>query len=211
VRLVTLDDHAAARMEECLQGGGVVVFPTDTVYGIGCDPDDEQAVRRLYELKGRPPERPAAVMFFDRERAVEALGELGARERLAIEVLLPGPVTLLLPNPKRRFPLASGTTESDHDSLGLRVPLLGDSLAALHAVCGPIMQSSANRSGEVEARRLADVPRTLVEGADLVLDGGELGGVASTVLDLRDYRQSGKWRVVREGALEIEAVERALG
>jgi L-threonylcarbamoyladenylate synthase len=55
VRLVTLDDHDAARMEECLQGGGVVVFPTDTVYGIGCDPDDEQAVRRLYELKGRPP------------------------------------------------------------------------------------------------------------------------------------------------------------
>lgn len=207
---VTLDDHDAARMGECLQGGGVVLFPTDTVYGLGCDPDNEEAVRRLYELKGRPAERPAAVMFFDRERAVQALPELGTSERLAIEALLPGPVTLLLPNSKHRFPLASGTMESARDSLGLRVPLLGDSLAALHAVCGPIMQSSANRSGELEARRLAEVPRTLVEGADLVLDGGELGGVASTVLDLRDYRQSGKWRVLREGALEIKAVERAL-
>ena len=198
-------------MEECLRSGGVVVFPTDTVYGLGCDPDSERAVRRLYELKGRQADRPAAVMFFDRGRALGALGELGAAEQRAIRALLPGPVTLLLPNPEHRFPLASGVTDGVHASLGLRVPLLGDSLAALHAVSRPILQSSANRSGEVEAWRLADVSRTLLDGADLVLDGGELGGVASTVLDLRDYRQSGKWRVVREGALELEAVERALG
>ncbi len=211
VRPVALDEEDAARMQECLRSDGVVVFPTDTVYGLGCDPDSERAVRRLYELKGRPADRPVAVMFFDRERAAAALGELGPSERLAIEALLPGPVTLLLPNPEGRFPLACATTEGGDGSLGLRVPRLGDALAALRGVRTPIMQSSANLSGELEARRLADVPHGLLERADLVLDGGELPGIASTVLDLRDYQQTGKWRVVREGALEIEAVERALG
>ncbi len=198
-------------MEECLRRGGVVVFPTDTVYGLGCDPDNEPAVRRLYELKGRQADRPAAVMFFDRERATRALPELGVRERAAIEALLPGPVTLLLPNPRCRFPFASAGAAGGHGALGLRVPLLGDSLAALGAVSGPIMQSSANLSGQAEARRLADVPARLLEGADLALDGGELPGLASTVLDLRAYERTGSWSVAREGALELGVVERALG
>ena len=100
-----LDAGDAARLESALASGGVAVFPADTVYGLGCDPDDEPAVRRLYELKGRPAARPAAVMFFDRERAVGALPELESAERRAIEALLPGPVTLLLPNRAHRFPL----------------------------------------------------------------------------------------------------------
>jgi L-threonylcarbamoyladenylate synthase len=186
------------------------VFPADTVYGLGCDPDNEQAVGRLYELKGRPADRPAAVMFFDRVRAVEALPELSAAERRAIAALLPGPVTLLLPNRARRFPLACGPTAQGRDSLGLRVPRLGVSLAALHAMPAPMMQSSANLSGGPEARRLADVPRELLRGADLVLDGGELPGTASTVLDLRDYESSGAWSVVRDGPLRLADAERAL-
>jgi L-threonylcarbamoyladenylate synthase len=208
--VLALDENDAARLRECLQSGGVAVFPTDTVYGLGCDPENEQAVRRCYELKGRPADRPAAVMFFDRQRASEALPELSAGEHVAIAALLPGPVTLLLPNRNRRFPLACGPTAGGHGSLGLRVPLLGDRLAALGTVPIPMMQSSANLSGEPEARRLGDVPRGLLEGADLVLDGGELLGVASTVLDLRDYQRTGQWRVLREGALALDEVERAL-
>jgi L-threonylcarbamoyladenylate synthase len=207
---VTIVDDDAARLSECLDRGGVAVFPSDTVYGLGCDPDNEDAVRRLYELKGRPADRPAAVMFFDRERALAALPELRAAERAAVEALLPGPVTLLLPNRYRRFRLASGPAGSGQDSLGLRVPLLTEALAALAAMPRPMMQSSANLTGQAEARRLADVPRRLREGADLVLDGGELPGVASTVLDLRRYERSGAWSVVREGALGVDGVERAL-
>jgi L-threonylcarbamoyladenylate synthase len=207
----TLDGQDAVGLERCLAKGGVAVFPADTVYGLGCDPGNERAVRRLYELKGRPADRPAAVMFFDRERAVKALPELNAAERRAIEVLLPGPVTLLLANRGRHFPLACGPTLEGRDSLGLRVPLLGDSLAALQEMRRPMMQSSANLSGEPEARRLDDVPRALLRGADLVLDGGELGGTASTVLDLRGYELSGAFSVVREGALSLKDIERALG
>jgi L-threonylcarbamoyladenylate synthase len=200
----------AARLMECLGGGGVAVFPTDTVYGVGCDPDDEQAVRRLYELKGRPADRPAAVMFFDRELALSVLEDLRTAERAAVSALLPGPVTLLLPNRSRRFPLACGPTPREGGALGLRVPLLREPLAALQDVSRPIMQSSANLSGGPDARRLSDVPRELLLGADLALDGGDLSGVASTVVDLREYERTGAWAVVREGALELDAVERAL-
>jgi len=208
---MALSDSDAARLTACLKAGGVVVFPTDTVYGLGCDPDSEDAVRRLYELKGRPADRPAAVMFFDRTRALEALPELRAAERAAVQALLPGPVTLVLPNRERRFALAAGPGAGASDSLGLRVPQLPGALAALEAVPAAIMQSSANLSGAGEARRLTDVPREIREGADLTLDGGELPGVASTVVDLRSYEQSGAWSVLREGALAVQELTRALG
>lgn len=208
---MALEDADAARLEACLRSGGVAVLPTDTVYGLGCDPEDEGAVRRLNELKGRPAERPAAVMFFDRERALSELPELLASERAAIQALLPGPVTLLLPNRERRFPLACAPPGSSGESLGLRVPALGAPLAPLAAVGRPILQSSANFSGGRDARRLGEVPHELLEGADLVLDGGELVGVASTVVDLLSYERSGEWSVVRQGALAAEALAAALG
>jgi L-threonylcarbamoyladenylate synthase len=195
----------ARRFEECLARGGVAVFPADTVYGLACDPLCREAVQRLYELKGRPPERPAAVMFFALQAALDALPELGARERAALQALLPGPLTLLLPNPRLRFPLAGGS-----DTLGIRVPLLPERLAALRAVRRPVMQSSANLSGGPEARRLTEIPPELLAGADLTIDGGELPGTASTVLDLRDYERRGEWKIVREGPVERAALERVL-
>jgi L-threonylcarbamoyladenylate synthase len=200
-------DAEAERLRACVAGGGVAVFPTDTVYGVGCDPDDERAARRLYELKRRPADRAAAVMFFALEPALEALPELHERERAALAGLLPGPVTVLLPNPLERFAAACGP---DRSSLGLRVPLLGHALGALAGIELPLMQSSANISGEADARRLADVPRELFEGADLTLDGGELPGTPSTVVDLRLYARSGAFNVLREGALASAEVARAL-
>ncbi len=202
----TLDAQDARRLRECLAAGGVAVFPADTVYGLACDPERPTAVERLYELKGRPLDRPAAVMFFTLTAARDALPELGERERAALEALLPGPLTVLLPNRVGRYPLTGGG-----ETLGLRVPALTAPLAALAAVPGPVMQSSANVSGGPEARRLEDVPHALRQGADLVLDGGELPGVASTVLDLRAYEEHGRWCVVRAGPLGEAALARALG
>ena len=109
---------------QCLAGGGVALFPADTVYGLGCDPESASAVERLYRLKGRGSDRPAAVMFFALAHALEALPELEAAERAAVRALLPGPLTLLLPNRSHRFPLACGP-DAGH-ALGLRVPLLGE-------------------------------------------------------------------------------------
>lgn len=202
-----LGERDARALRECLASGGVAVLPTDTVYGLACDPQSRVAVERLYELKGRPRERPAAVMFFALAPALAALEDLQPRERAAIEALLPGPVTILLPNPAHRYALACAP---DPGTLGLRVPRLGEALAALALLDAPLLQSSANVSGRPAARSLAELPRELLDGADLVLDGGELAGTASTVLDLRSFQESGAWRVVREGALPIDALQRAL-
>jgi len=180
---------------------------TDTVYGLACDPQQRAAVDRLYELKGRPAEQPAAVMFFSLDSALAELRDLATRERAAARALLPGPVTLLLPNPAHRFALACGP---DPGTLGLRVPLLAGPVAALAEMRTPLLQSSANLSGAPAVRRLEDLPRELRDGADLVLDAGELPGTASTVVDLRSLQHSGEWRIVREGALESAALERAL-
>jgi L-threonylcarbamoyladenylate synthase len=176
--------------------GGVVVFPADTVYGLACDPENADAVARLYALKGRPPDKPAAVMFFDLDQALDALPELGPRTRGLLERLLPGALTLLLPSD--RFPLAGGA-----GTLGLRVP----DVPALGSV--PVLQSSANAAGGPDARRLDDVPEAIRRGADLVLDGGELAGTPSTVVDLRVYEPGGEWRIVRAGAVP-EPVIRSL-
>ena len=223
-----LDASDARRLRECVAGGGVAVFPADTVYGLACDPLQPQAVERLYALKGRPPERPAAVMFFSLAAALDSLPELAARERAALQALLPGPLTVLLPNRADRYPLAcrptagrsgaarapaakEGSRAGGDGVLGLRVPALPERLAALRAVDVPVLQSSANLSGGPEARRLADVPPALLAGADLVLDGGELPGVASTVLDLGEYEARGSWRIVRAGPVGQAELARALG
>jgi L-threonylcarbamoyladenylate synthase len=194
-------------LRECMGAGGVAVFPSDTVYGVCCDPDDEDAAQRLYTLKGRPAARPAAVMFFALEPALAALSDLPLDERAALQALLPGPVTLLLANRSHRFAPACRT---DPDTLGLRVPRLPANLRALEELDRPIMQTSANMSGEPDARTLGEVPKALREGADLVLDGGELPGTPSTVIDLRDYAEHRRWHVLREGALPRAAVREAL-
>ena len=196
-----------ATFERCISVGGVALFPADTVYGLATEPDSREGVERLYRLKGRAPEAPAAVMFFDIGLALAALPELGPRSREAVERLLPGAVTLLLPNPAQRYPLACGP---EPGRLGLRVPRLEGALAPLASVRWPVLQSSANRTGGPDARRLADVDEELRAGVDLVLDGGELPGTPSTVLDLTRYEQDGSWEVVREGAMPLEAVVRCL-
>lgn len=202
-----LDAGDAERLGQCVATGGLAVVPTDTVYGVCCDPDDEAAARRLYELKGRPPARASAVMFFSLEPALDALGELHDAELLALRALLPGPVTVLLANPTRRFAPACRT---DPATVGLRVPRLPERLAALGSVSVPVMQTSANLSGEPDARALAEVPRSLLDGADLVLDGDELPGVPSTVVDLREFNDDRRWYILREGALPREELDEKL-
>ena len=198
----------AETFERCMAVGGMAVFPADTVYGVACDPDAKEAVQRICLLKRRPISKPSAVMFFQPSLALAALPELGPRTRDALLALLPGAVTLVLPNPSGRFPLACG---EDRTTLGLRVPALPPALAALEQVTWPVWQSSANLAGGRPARRLEEVPRELRLAADLVLDGGPLPGTASTVVDLRHYEDDGTWTVQRAGAVAEDDVAALLG
>ena len=201
-----LTSSDAETFARCIAVGGVAVFPADTVYGLACEPDTREAVERLYALKGRRPDKPAAVMFFDPELAFAALPELEPRTRSLLERLLPGGITALLPNPLRRYPLACGP---DPHTLGLRVPALHSDIGALAEMRWPVMQSSANVSGGYDAQRLDEVPEEIRRRADLVLDGGELTGTPSTVVDLRRYELDGVWAVLREGAVPEREIELA--
>jgi L-threonylcarbamoyladenylate synthase len=202
---VTPED--VATFERCIAVGGVALFPADTVYGLATEPDSREGFDRLYALKGRPPLRPAAVMFFQLDLALAALPALGESTRAALESLLPAGLTVLLPNPERRFPLACGP---DPETLGLRVPALPPTLSALRSVRWPVLQTSANIAGGSDARRLADVPDTIRQEVDLVLDGGTLPGTPSTVVDLRQFERTRDWRVLRDGAVPREHVRGAL-
>jgi L-threonylcarbamoyladenylate synthase len=209
-------DHAAAKVrsdaasgpsvdefERVIRAGGVVLFPSDTVYGLACDPENGDAVRRLYALKGRPDDKSAAVMFFDLHAGLHSLRGLGEKTHGALHNLLPGGVTVLLANPAHRFPLACS---ADPQTLGLRII----SVPQLEGVKLPVLQSSANPAGGADARRLEDVDVAIREGVDLVIDGGELPGTPSTVIDLRFYEGGGAWSIVREGAVAEEVVAAAL-
>jgi L-threonylcarbamoyladenylate synthase len=204
---MTITPGQAETFERCMAVGGVAIFGADTVYGLACEPDTPEAVDRLYAIKGRRPDKPAAVMFFSLELALAALPELGPRTVAALEGLMPGAVTVLLPNPAGRFPLACGP---DPATLGLRVPALGPATAALGAVRWPVLQSSANPSGGADARRLEDIPAAIRAEADLLLDAGELAGTASTVIDLRRFESDGTWEILREGAVARGCVVAAL-
>jgi L-threonylcarbamoyladenylate synthase len=196
-----------ATFERCISVGGVALFPADTVYGLATEPDSKDGVHRLYRLKGRRPDKPAAVMFFRLELALAALPELPGPTAVAVQRLLPGAVTLLVPNPAHRFPLAAGPTP---EVLGMRVPSLEGQLAPLAGVAWPVLQSSANASGAADARRVDEVDEGVRAGVDMILDAGELPGVPSTVVDLTRYHEDRSHRIIRPGAMSDEDIEAAL-
>ena len=161
--------------EECIRSGGIALFPADTVYGLAVDPGNEEAVERMYRLKGRPREKRSALMYF----SVDDVPDMPERARR----LLPGPVTVILA-----------------DGRGIRVPD-GPRLAGV-----PVLQTSANPSGGPDPRRLEEVDPAIRAGVDLEIDGGELPGTPSTVVDLSAEEP----RIVREGAVPAARIRERL-
>jgi L-threonylcarbamoyladenylate synthase len=171
------------------------VLPTDTVYGLCGDPHLESAARELYRLKRRPAEQPLALLAKDVDTLLDLVPELPRA------MLVPGAYTLVLPNPEQRFPWLTG---SRPETIGVRVPDLAGPGAEVLAQIGAVVATSANLHGGPEARTLQDVPPEIRAAAALV-DGGELPGTPSTVLDLTGAEP----RVLREGAVPAaKALER---
>jgi L-threonylcarbamoyladenylate synthase len=193
---------ARAALERCVGTGGVALFPADTVYGLACDPLDANAVERIQALKGRDEGKPSAVIYFSPLAMRELVSGLGPRTRDALGALLPGALTVVVHNPERRYPLACS---EDPERLGVRLidgPLAG--------AMTPLFQTSANRSGEPPPSSFEDVDPAIRDGADLAIDGGELGGAPSTVVDLSELDARGEWRILREGAVSTAEVEARL-
>jgi L-threonylcarbamoyladenylate synthase len=186
-----------------LRAGAPVVLPFDTVYGLAADPEDEAAVRRLYELKGRGTEQPSALVATGVDVLLERVPELrGSAESL--RALLPGALTLVLPNPARRYSWLTGTNP---DTIGVRVPQVQGAGADVLRALGVLVATSANQPGEPDPARLADVPQGLRDGAAALLDGGDLPGTPSTVVDLTGPEP----RILREGAVPAADALRRLG
>ena len=175
------------------------MLPTDTVYGLCGDPQRETVAGEIYRLKQRPLEQPLALLARDVDTLFELVPEL---PRATIQALLPGPYTLVLPNPAQRFRWLTGSAP---ETIGVRVPELAGPGADVLGAVGAVVATSANLHGGAEAGTLEDVPAAIRTAAALV-DGGRLPGTPSTVLDLTGAEP----RVLREGAVPAQvALERA--
>ena len=193
-----MSDHVVA----AIRAGQPVVLPTDTVYGLCADAYREAPVRRLYRLKGREEMQPTALLAADVDVLLDAVPELRGRAGTIARALLPGPFTLVLPNPARRYRWLTGERP---DVIGVRVPELPDESRAVLDQVGAVAATSANLPGGANPRRLDDVPEELRGGCAAVLDAGELPGTPSTVIDLTGAEPV----VLREGAVPAaEALDR---
>lgn len=179
---------------EALRRGQPVLLPTDTVYGLCADPYREEPVARAYRLKGREEQKPSALLAADVDMLLECVPELRGRAAVLARAFLPGPYTLVLPNPARRFRWLGGARA---DTIGVRVPELPADARAVVERVGAVMATSANLAGGPDPRRLADVPDEIRSRCGAEIDAGELPGTPSTVLDLTGDEP----RVLREGAV----------
>jgi L-threonylcarbamoyladenylate synthase len=175
---------------EAIGEGRPVVLPTDTVYGLCTTP---LAPESLSRLKGRGPDQPIALLASEVDILLELVPELPVA---LVRSLLPGRLTLIFPNPEARFPLLSS-----QDTIGVRVPELRGPARRIVTRVGAVAATSANLHGGEDPRRLGDIPEAIREHAVLV-DGGDLPGVPSTVVDLT----TGQPRFVREGAVPARVV-----
>jgi L-threonylcarbamoyladenylate synthase len=187
-----------------LRAGGLVAFPTETVYGLGADAANEQAVRRIFEVKGRPADHPVIVHLAGAEQLPRWAREVPpAAQRLA-ERFWPGPLTLIL----NRAPSVLDVVTGCQDTVGLRVPAHPVAHALLELFGGGIAGPSANRFGRISPTTAHHVRDELGERVDLVLDGGSCTvGIESTIVDL----SSGKAVVLRPGQIGASDLEAALG
>ncbi|HZT08962.1 MAG TPA: L-threonylcarbamoyladenylate synthase [Chloroflexota bacterium] len=193
-----IDQEIAQRAATIIRRGGLVVYPTDTVYGVGCDPLNEAAIRRVYEVKGRPDEKAIIWLVCTIEDARAWCVVDSRAERLAAR-FWPGGLTIILP---RRSPSASGL-----NTLGIRAPAHAAALAIIGAAGGRVATTSANKTGQPAARTGSEAAEAIGSSVDLVVDAGETpGGIESTIVNL-----SGPgYQILRPGAISQEAVAEAL-
>ena len=185
-----------------LRAGKPVVLPTDTVYGLCASPYREAPVRALYRLKGRSESQPTALVTADVDMLLECVPELRGRAGTIARTLLPGPYTLVLPNPARRFRWLCGATP---DAIGVRVPQLSGRARAVIEAVGAVAATSANAPGGPDPARVEEVPEAIRAACAAVVDDGALPGTPSTVLEFTGAEP----RVLREGAAPgAEAIAR---
>ena len=182
---------------DAIRGGRLAIVPTDTVYGLAASAYSEGPVRRLYRAKGREEIQPTALVVDSVDMLLECVPELRGRVALIARALLPGPLTLVLPNPARRFRWLAGARP---DTIGVRVPLLEGKAHDLLSRLGAMVATSANLPGGPDPATIDEVPEEIRAAADAIVDVGPLPGTPSTVIDFTGPEPV----VLREGALSTD-------
>lgn len=203
-RIWAASEAAVAEAGRCLSQGGLVAFPTETVYGLGADATNPAAVARLYQAKGRPAFNPLIAHVGDLQ-AARKIARFGTMATALAEAFWPGPLTLVLPR-SADCPVAELAT-AGLDTIAVRVPAHPVALAILRAFGGPVVAPSANLSGHVSPTTAAHVQGDLAGRIDLIVDGGAVAvGVESTIVGCFDQPM-----LLRPGGLPRENIERVLG
>ncbi|XXF81537.1 L-threonylcarbamoyladenylate synthase [Myxococcaceae bacterium GXIMD 01537] len=199
-----MDPELIQRAVETLRRGGVVALPTETVYGLAANAEDELAVRRVFAIKGRPANHPLIVHLAGADALPAWARHVPEDAQKLAAAFWPGPLTLVLPRTAR----ATDAVTGGQDTVALRVPQHPVALAVLSALGGGVAAPSANRFGRVSPTTAGHVREDLGGDVDLVLDGGPCAvGLESTIVDL----SGGEPAILRPGGLPVEAVERVLG
>jgi L-threonylcarbamoyladenylate synthase len=194
---------SAEEAAAAIRAGGLAIVPMDTVYGLVAS-HAEAPVRLLYRAKGREEPQPTALVATNVDHLLELIPELRGRAAAIARALLPGPYTLILPNPARRFPWLTG---SRPETIGVRVPDLSGPGADVLARVGVLVATSANLPGGPDPHTLDEVPEELRAAVDAIVDGGALPGTPSTVVDCTGQEPV----VLREGAVPAAEALRLVG
>ena len=195
-RVLKASRRAVEEAARIVRSGGLIIYPTDTVYGLGCDPFNVQAVRRVFEVKGREARRPLPVLASSLKE-VQRIAILDERALRLAQSFWPGPLTLVVP----RKPLLPDVVTCGQPSVGVRVPGHEFALEVIRACGGLLVGTSANRSGRPAPRTAQEAISELGDRVDLVIDAGPAPlGMPSTVLDLTGP----ELKVIRAGALPLE-------
>jgi L-threonylcarbamoyladenylate synthase len=187
----------SAQAVAAIRAGQPIILPTDTVYGLCADAYREAPVRRLARLKGRDESVPTALLAADLDAILDAVPELRGRAAVMCRKLVPGPYTLIVPNPASRFRWLTGANPL---AIGIRVPDLPDEARAVVERVGCVAATSANVHGGRDPARVEDIPDELTDAAAAIVDVGPLPGTASTVVDLTGLQP----QILREGAVAAD-------
>ncbi|KPK46512.1 MAG: hypothetical protein AMJ77_05915 [Dehalococcoidia bacterium SM23_28_2] len=197
-------EGALAEAVAVLKGGGLLAYPSDTVYGLGAAASDGQAIERLFVVKGRLSQKALSLLLADAEDMALLCAEVPSAAKLLAERFWPGGLTLVL----RRSPAFHSEALGGGDSVAVRVPDHASLRELIRALGEPITGTSANRSGRPSCRTAQEVERELGEAVDVIIDGGpSRGGQESTVVDITDDTP----RILREGAVSRTDIESVVG
>jgi L-threonylcarbamoyladenylate synthase len=197
------EQHVLAKAAEVIRSGGLVVMPTDTLYGIAVDPFDEKAVERVFKAKGRSADQPLPLVAGNEAQIVAQLGPLPVEARTLASSFWPGPLTLLLPSPAS---LAAGVTAGSA-RVGVRVPAHAVTRGLCLASRSLLTATSANPSGQPAVDNADQIAASVRAHVDMLLDAGPTpGGLPSTVVDVTGP----ELRLVRAGAISWEAIQECL-